>query len=341
MKVLCLWYATKDEINQIKEVVPRGTEVVAPQGDYLSRFDSPFAELAPHAVDADVIIGWSLPRGLLEISKKLKLFCWLHSGVDDLGQMGALALFKQRGVKVANIRGANAVAVAEHAMMFVLALAKKTLVKHKWALEAHKPVPYNGDDNRSAMLDGRTIGVIGVGNIGGRIAKYAKGFDMRVLGVRRNKQQLVEHVDSMHGMDELHAVLGESDYVVLTTPITNETFQFFGKAELAAMKPSAFLINVARGNLIQEKPLHDALISGRLRGFGADVWPRYEYGRTFPYSNMPRLQIHMLPNVTSSNDQAGNADGVLERDLEWGIQSIAEFAAGKPITREVNLDLGY
>lgn len=337
MKVLCLWYATEDEISSIKRAMPKDTEIVAPKGEYFSRFESTYSELECHAIDADAIIGWSIPKGLLEVAKNLKILCWQHAGCDDLD----LKLLKQRNVKVANVRGANAVAVAEHAMMFVLALAKQTLAKHRLVLDVHKPFPTFGDDYRSAMLDGRTIAVIGVGSIGSRIAKYAKGFDMHVLGVRRNKGQAVPHVDSMHGINELHAVLSRSDYVVLALPVTDETYHVIGKAELAAMKSSAFLVNVSRGNLVQEKPLYEALTSGRLRGFAADVWPNYTYGRSFPHSTMPRLQIHRLPNVTGSFDQAANADDVLERDLEWGIQNLVEFANGKPLTRGVNLDSGY
>jgi phosphoglycerate dehydrogenase-like enzyme len=341
MKVLCLWYATESEINYIKGAMPSGTEVVAPEGDYLSRFDCAYSDVKHLAAEADAIIGLSVPEGVLEIAKKLKMFSWLHSGVDDLHQMGALCLFKQRGVKLANIRGANAVAVAEQAMMFVLALAKKTLLKHQALLERNKPFPVYADEYRSAMLYGRTIGIIGLGNIGSRIAKHAKGFDMHVLGVRRNKEKRVECLDSIHGMDELHSVLGKCDYVVLAIPNTPETNQFFGKAEIEAMKPSAFLVNVSRGSLTQEKPLFEALTSGRLRGYAADVWWSYEFGRAFPAGSGSRLKIHRLPNVIGSDDQAANADDVLQRNIDWGTQNLVEFATGKPLTREVNLDLGY
>lgn len=110
MKVLCLWYATDDEISYIKGAMPIGTEVMAPKGDYLSRFDCAYSDVKQLAPDADAIIALSVPEGALEIAKKLKVFSWLHSGVDDLRQMGALSLFKQRGVKLTNIRGANAIA---------------------------------------------------------------------------------------------------------------------------------------------------------------------------------------------------------------------------------------
>lgn len=338
MKVLCLWHATEDEVRNIRNSLPDGNQVVAPRNaDYFSRFETTYADLEPHARDADAFIGWTIPNGIIEISEELKLLCWLHSGIDDLDH----ALLKRRGVRVANIRGANAIAVAEQAMMLMLALAKKTMLKHQYVLEGRKPFPLWAAEHRSSMLHGRTLGIIGVGNIGSRIAEHAKGFNMQVLGVRRNKDVPVEHVDSMHGLDELHSVLARCDYVILAVPNTPETNQIFGKAELAALKPSAFLVTVSRAAVIQEKPLYEALTSGRLRGYAADVWWRYEFGQSFPISWGSRYDIPRLPNVICSNDQAANADDVLDRCLQRGIQSLVELAAGKPITQEVSLELGY
>lgn len=341
MKVLCIWHATDSELRQVRNSLPQAAEVVAARGEYFSRFEATYSDLASHAIDAEVFIGFALPKGILEIAEKLKFFCWLHSGCDDLDHIGALSHFRQRGIKLANIRGANAVAVAEQALMFALALAKKTVFKHQVAQEGRRLFPLYADEYRSAVLSGRTIGIIGVGSIGGRIARHAKGFDMTVLGVRRNKHQPVEHVDRMYGIDELHSVLAKCDYVVLAAPSTSETTQFFGRPEMEAMKRTAFLINVSRGSLVQEQALHEALTSGLLRGYGADVWHRYEYGRTFPMGFLPRLEVHKHPNVICSNDQAANADDVLERNIHWGTQSVCDFLEGRPISREVDLGLGY
>ncbi|MES0151817.1 hypothetical protein NKJ95_32490 [Mesorhizobium sp. M0012] len=99
MKVVCLWHATEDEILYIKNAVPAGVEVVSPKGDYFSRFECTYSDVERHSMDADALIGWTLPKGIVEISNKLKVLSWLHSGVDDLTQMGVLALAKQRGFK--------------------------------------------------------------------------------------------------------------------------------------------------------------------------------------------------------------------------------------------------
>ncbi|WP_312018120.1 NAD(P)-dependent oxidoreductase [Bradyrhizobium sp. sBnM-33] len=100
-------------------------------------------------------------------------------------------------------------------------------------------------------------------------------------------------------------------------------------------------MNTARGALTQEKPLYEALTSGRLRGYAADVWWRYRSLTAFPGGNGPRFDFHTLPNVIGSNDQASDADDVLERHLEQGTRTLVEFAAGEQITCAINLDLGY
>ncbi|MGE3926746.1 MAG: hypothetical protein AB7G13_27790, partial [Lautropia sp.] len=128
MKVVCLWHATEREIERIRTALPPGTEVVAAQGEYFSRFDCEPHEVRHLVADADAFIGFSYPRGLVDLAPKLKIFCWLHSGVDDIDQLGVLAAARHRGFKVTNVRGANAIAVAEQAMMFELALAKTALM---------------------------------------------------------------------------------------------------------------------------------------------------------------------------------------------------------------------
>ncbi|MER9371951.1 NAD(P)-dependent oxidoreductase [Mesorhizobium sp. M0491] len=266
MKALCLWHATDEELKYVKAAIPSGTEIVVPEGEYFSRFECTYSSIARHAVAADVFLGWTIPEGIPEISKNLKMLSWFHSGVDDLGEIGFLTQAKQCEIKVAN---------------------------------------------------------------------------MRVLGVRRNKDRQDENVDTMYGMDDLHLVLAQCDYVAFAVPVTGKTFQLLGEAELAVMKPSALLVNCSRGNLIKERSLYKALTTGRFRGYAADAWPYYAWPRFFPGQFEPRLQLHRLPNVIGSHDQSHNADGVLERYIEFGVENVVEFINGRPPSREVSLDLGY
>lgn len=334
-----MWHASAAEIELVRETLP-GADVVAPSGQWQSRFECTLADVESFLPDADVIIAWAIPKGSLEKATQLKILSWMHSGVDDLEEIGVLDLAKRRGFRIANIRGANAVAVAEQGMMFMLALAKRVLVKHRFVQEGRQQFPL-WDNDRSGMLKGCTVGIVGMGHIGSHVAKRAKAFDMRVLGIRRNKNISIENVDTMYGPSELTSVLPVCDYVVLAAPQTDETHHLIAEAEIASMKNSAFLINIARGDLIKEKPLYDALVGGELAGFATDVWWRYEYGRTFPNGWGPRSNLQQLPNVICSLHEAHNADGVLEKNLRWGIENVAEYFRGEPISREINLELGY
>lgn len=339
MKILLTWQAHDDEIERIRRALPAGAQVVAhPQVPAFSRFDACYDSLADEARDADVLMGFCLPPGIVDIADRLKLICWMHAGINRLDSSKLM----EKGVTVCNSRGANATAVAEHAMALLLGSAKRLVMKHD-AVQRAEYFPLYEEGTRSAMLAGRTLLVVGLGSIGTAIAKFARAFDMRVVAIRRHPERGGDHVDAVHGPGALRALLPEADYVVLATPITTETEHFFGEHEIAAMKPTAFLLNVARGNLTQEIPLQRALVDGAIAGYAADVWP--DYGMVFPetcYFQCPtRTGYHKLPNVLATGDQAANADDVLERHIDQGIQSIREFMRGEPLTFQVDLELGY
>jgi phosphoglycerate dehydrogenase-like enzyme len=339
MKVLLTWQAHEDEIERVRAALPVGTEVVAhDEIPSFSRFDASCEGLAEEARDADILMGFCLPPGILDIADRLKLICWMHAGVNRLDA----AKLKEKGIRVCNSRGANGTAVAEHAMALMLGSAKRLPMKHRAVHEAEY-FPLYEPATRSAMLSGRTLLLVGLGKIGTAIAKFARAFDMNVVAIRRHPERGGEHADRVHAPDELLDLLPEADYVVLATPITGETEHFFGESELAAMKPTAFLINIARGNLTQEVPLYRALTEARIAGYAADVWP--DYGMVFPetcYFQCPtRTGYHKLPNVLGTGDQAANAEDVLERHIDQGIESMQQFMRGDPLSWEVDLDLGY
>ena len=175
------------------------------------------------------------------------------------------------------------------------------------------------------------------------IARRARAFDMRVVGVRRNRDLPCAHADSVHGRDELPALLSEADYVVLAAPLTPDTRNLIGAAELGAMKPSAYLINIARGHLVDEVPLHAALTSGRLAGFASDVWWHYPYGKP-PTHHFPvpsRTGLHRLPNVLPTGDQAANVIELKDVEIDMATESVAAFLRGETVPREIDLVVGY
>jgi phosphoglycerate dehydrogenase-like enzyme len=340
MKVLLSWYARGDEVAQVRAALPGGSVVFAPpERPHLSRFETTYDDLASEAADADVLMGWVLPPGLLDVAGRLRALVWLHAGCDELD----LAALKRRGIQVANVRGANAIAVAEHAMALLLGLAKRLLLKHQAVLEARwNP---GADQWQSAiLLEGKTLLVVGLGQIGVAVARRAKAFDMRVLAVRRHPERGGSaDVDALFGRRDLYGALGEADFVVLATPITPETTGMIDDAALAAMKPGACLINVARGNLVVERALHVALSEGRLGGFAADVWWHYTNAlpATYHFPIPSRTGVQWLPNVLGTGNQASHVPEVRARCLALGTESLAAFARDEPMPRLIDLGLGY
>jgi phosphoglycerate dehydrogenase-like enzyme len=340
MKVVLTWYAREDEVRQVREALPAGTTVFAPpERPHLSRFETTYEDLVSAAADADAMMGWVLPPGVLEAARRLRALVWLHAGCDELD----FAALKTRGIQVANARGANAIAVAEHAMALLLGLAKRLLLKHQAVLDA-RWTP--GWDPRYAgiLLEGKTLVVVGLGQIGSAVAKRAKGFDMRVLAVRRHPERArPPHVDAVYGPEDLHRVLGEAAFVVLATPITRETTAMIDDAALAAMPPTACLINIARGNLVVERALYAALTEGRLGGFAADVWWNYTNAlpATYHFPIPSRTGVQRLPNVLATGNQAAQTPEIRARCLAMGVESLAAFARGEEMPRTIDLELGY
>jgi phosphoglycerate dehydrogenase-like enzyme len=155
-------------------------------------------------------------------------------------------------------------------------------------------------------LQGKTLAIIGLGRIGAEVARWGKFLDMRVIAATRNPESDRSRsapVDQVFGMDALPAVLAEADFVVLALPLNAETTGIIGAAELAAMKPSAYLINVARGDVVDEEALYTALRDRTIAGAAIDVWYRYPGadGTGMP-GNFP---FHELSNVVMTPHIAG------------------------------------
>ena len=340
MKVLLTWFPPADELEQIRAGMPKGTEVVAPKPrPVLSPYEATAADIEDHIGDADVIIGQVMPAGSWDKAKKLKALVWLHTGVQEM----PFQLLKQRGIQLANTKGANDIPVAEHAFCLLMTLAKKLIVRHENVLEA-RWTPFWEPENQGMLLEGRTMAILGLGTIGTKIAKRAKAFGMRVVGLRRHPEKGgSEFVDALYGPKDMHKMLGQGDIIVVVTPLTEETTGFIDDAAIRAMKPTALLINIGRGNLIQEHPLYVALMEKRLGGFASDVWWHYinAIPTTYHFATPSRTNLQHLPNVVCTGDQASRVPETRGRMIQMGIESAAAFIRGEPMPRSVNLDLGY
>jgi phosphoglycerate dehydrogenase-like enzyme len=218
--------------------------------------------------EADVLVISGLWRNdLLAQAKRLRFIQSIGAGTDQFPR-DALAA---RGVRLASARGVNARAVAEHVMALILALARRlpeardNQGKRVWR-------GMIGDlQQREDELGGKTLLIVGLGQIGGRLARLAKAFDMAVIGIRRDPRAGRGHADAVHTMSELDALLPAADVVALTCPLTAETERLIDAGALGRMKPSACLVNAARGRVVDEPALIDALARRQIMGAALDV----------------------------------------------------------------------
>ena len=218
--------------------------------------------------EADVLVVSGLwNNSLLDRAPRLRFIQAIGAGTDQFPR-DELA---RRGIRLASARGVNARAVAEHALALMLALSRRlpegrdNQAKRVWR-------GMIGDlSQREDELAGKTLLIVGLGDIGGRLARLAKAFDMRIVGLRRDPALGHGAADAVHPMADLLRLLPEADVVALTCPLTPETENLIDAAALAHIKPSAYLINVARGRVVDEAALIDTLAARRIAGAALDV----------------------------------------------------------------------
>ncbi|HYZ63531.1 MAG TPA: D-2-hydroxyacid dehydrogenase [Acetobacteraceae bacterium] len=238
--------------------------------------------------DADVVVVsgmWS--NDLLEHAPKLKFIQSISSGTNQYD----LEALRARGIRLASAQGVNANAVSEHAMSLVLAMARR-LPEARDNQHARHWRPMMGDfAKREDELGGKTLLVVGLGRIGGRLARLARAFDMHVIGVRRDPAAGSGDADSVHALAELPDLLPRADFVALTCPLTDATRGIIDAQALGRMKRTAYLINVARGGCVNENELIAALQQRRIAGAALDTTEQEPLPAASPLWDMPHVFI--------------------------------------------------
>lgn len=335
IKILLTWQGAVDALPRLRAALPADCEfLVPPPAPELDDHDAEAEEIVRLAAAAEVIMGWHVPRQAILAAERLRLLSWLHAGCDSLD----LALLRDKGVQVCNVRGANAGVVAEHGLAFMLGLAKRLVANDRMVKNADW-VKWSAE-TASVTLEGRSAAIIGMGQVGSELARRCKAFGMTVIGLTRHGSGGEGPADEVHAAGALMAILPRADFVVLTLPLTAETKGVIGAEQLAAMKRGAFLVNLGRGHLVREAPLLSALTQGRIAGFASDVWWDYPPSG-YHYAVPSRLGVHRLPNVLASGNAAANEPAVRQRMIDCGIADVARFLRGEKPERPVDLDLGY
>jgi phosphoglycerate dehydrogenase-like enzyme len=282
------------------------------------------------AEDADVAFALSLSQHAVERAVRLQ---WLHCSGHAVGHF-PLADLAARRVTVTNSRGVQAEPIAEHVMACLLAFARQLPRLFRDQQErAWQPNALTGAAT-PWMLAGRTLAVVGVGTIGAAVASRAKAFGMRVVGVRRNPgREAPAGFDEVVGREALAEVLAIADAVVIAAPLTAETNQLLDGVAIAKLKPGAVVINVARGQLIDEAALADALEVGRLGGAALDVFARE------PLASDSRLWS--LPNVIVTPHTSGFRVGHFDAVIALFAENLSRFERGIDLLNVVDLKVGY
>lgn len=270
-----------------------------------------------------------VPPDLHELAPALRWVQLTSAGVDRLLESPLLA----RGVLVTTASGIHGIPIGEYVLAGMLALAKG-LPQAMAAQRERAWRPYVPEE-----LAGRTLGIVGLGAIGSHLARLARAFQMRVIAVRRSCQRPQERppdapeVDLLLPPSHLDRLLSEADYVALCVPLTRETQGLIGRRELALMRPGAVLINIARGPVVDEEALIEALREGRLGGAVLDVFQR----EPLP----PESELWEMSNVILTPHISGGTPRYMERAIDIFCDNLRRFLAGQPLRNLVDPQRGY
>jgi D-2-hydroxyacid dehydrogenase (NADP+) len=278
--------------------------------------------LAETEVLYGMILSTEQARKILAAAPKLRWFQSASAGVDELIGAG----FGERGVLVTTSSGVHATPIGEFALHLMLMFAKQA----RRAFDAQRGKRW--ERFTPSELRDATIGVVGLGHIGSEVARLAKGFGCRVLAMDRARPD-AGAADELLRPADLPRLLAESDYVVLSVPLSNETRRMIGEAELRAMKPTAVLINVCRGAVVDEAALTQALREGWIAGAGLDVFEQ----EPLP----PESDLWGMENVIIGAHITGGTAHYFERAVPIFCENLRRYLDGQPLLNAIDPERGY
>ncbi|MGF1578223.1 MAG: D-2-hydroxyacid dehydrogenase [Gemmataceae bacterium] len=277
-----------------------------------------------HLPEATIMLGVPSVGQLVE-AKKLRWVQLLTAGVPQKFREPA----RDRGLTVTNLAGLFGAGIAEHVLCLMMTLSRHvhTAIRNQFEERWEKELARIVRDIR-----GRTVGIIGLGDIGRGVGRLAQAHGMRVVGIRRTSRR-TPFVDHVYAFDELETMLAEIDFLVVAAPLTAHTRGLIGPEEFANMKKGVFVVNVGRGPIIQETALLEALNSGHVAGAALDVFEKEPLAPGHPLWSIP--QVIVSPHYSGDN--------IYETTLPTDrfIRNLRLWLKGEPLENVVDLERGY
>jgi phosphoglycerate dehydrogenase-like enzyme len=281
-----------------------------------------FDELNARIGEADVLsVSMMWRNELIARAPRLAFIQSISAGTDQYDR----AALSAAGIRVASAQGVNANAVSEHAMALILALTRQLHTGRDNQGKRHWRGMIGDLSQREDELGGKTLMIVGLGRIGSRLAMLARAFGMRVIAVKRDVKAGADAADEVVAQDRLLERLGEADVVALTCPLTPQTERLIDARALAAMKPSAFLINVARGRVVDEPALIAALAESRIAGAGIDCTVEEPLPASSP--------LWALPNALVTPHTAGETRRYEDNVIDLLVENLDRLWRGEGTLR--------
>jgi phosphoglycerate dehydrogenase-like enzyme len=324
--LICVWYhftlwrPPGDVAVQIRARFPQMNVVHLPNYDHLD------AELP----DTNIFVGWSLKPQQFALARKLQ---WIHATAAGVNQLMYPEL-RASTVAVTNASGVHSIPMAEHILGTIIALARRFpsamryQAQRRWAQQEIWDEPI-----RPRELPGQVLLLVGFGAIGRELARRVRPLGMKIWACTRSGRSDSPDLDCIVPARELDAVLHEADFVVLAAPDTPDTHQLMNAQRLALMKPTAFLINVARGSLVDEAALLAALRSRAIAGAALDVAEREPLPADHPLWALDNVFI--TPHISSVSEY------LWDRQTELLLDNLDRWFSGRELRNRVDLSRGY
>ena len=329
MKVVLNFHLGKDVRIAVPDSVLEALHARFPDHTFVPADDE--ETLARESADADVFFGWQFPEQLVPAAKRLR---WIQSGSAGIEESLSPAV-RASDILLCNGSGIGGVVVAEHTMALMFALARNLHVAAR--LQAEKRWDRGeviGTQGRVREFRGSKVAVLGLGPIGLGVAERSAAFGAVVRGMRRHPPAVPPPpFEAVVGPGDLPGLLSWADWVVLAVPHTADTERLIGARELGLMQTDAYLVNIARGSVVDEAALVDALRRGTIAGAALDVFDE----EPLP----PSSPLWGLPNVIVTPHVGGAMPNYLWRATELFMDNLERYLAGRPLRNLVDKVAGY